>query len=100
MADQNFLSNRLSVDNYLAHPYAAREAVAEFANHPESSQNPEALRVLAQHHEEQAAAHDTKGRQQYQDPSLYGERAERAAFASFAQARGHREAANILRGAL
>ena len=86
------------MDNYVAHPYAAREGVAEFANNPASAHNPQVLRVLAQHHEAQAAAHDLKGRNQYQDPALHGERAERAAFASFAQSRGHAEAAQILRG--
>ncbi len=100
MSIENFLANRPSVENYLAHPFAAREATREFANNPESAQNKSVLGVLAQHHEERANAYDAKARQQYQDPELYGDRAERASFASFAQSRGHREAAGILRGLL
>ena len=90
----------MSIQNYISHPYAAREGVAEFANFPHSAQNPEVLRVLAAHHEAQAAQHQQTGNQQYQDPALRGDAAQRAAFASFAQSRGHSEAAALLRGLL
>lgn len=100
MAIENFLAQRPSVDNYLAHPFAAREGVAEFANNPLSARNPAVLRELVAHHDGQALAHNAKGHEQYRDPNLGPEAGERAAHASFAQSRGHAEAASILRGLL
>lgn len=90
----------MSIQNYLSHPYAAPEGVSEFSAYPHSAQNPEVLGVLASHHEEQAQHHRVLGQQFYQDPSLRGDASERAAFSSFAQSRGHAEAASILRGLL
>lgn len=101
MAIEQFLANRVrpTVDQYVNHPYAAREGVAEFANNPSSARNPQVLSVLAQHHETQAAALEAKGRAQYSDPNPgnYGEASERASHRTLNAARGHREAAQILR---
>lgn len=100
MSIQNFLEHRPSVENYMAHPFAAREGVAEFANHPESARSPEVLHTLIAHHDGQALSHNAKGHDQYRDPKLGPDAGERAATASFAQSRGHAEAASLLRGLL